>query len=116
MNWEFRSVTTTDSVALIKEYRQLAILAIDAWLNNFEPCAEVQPEGAFSEKPDGFFANGPWYRFRTTIYGPGGCLNPPEYDITVAQVFYPVFDKEVFEREMKKRLKAGRRRIFHAIE
>jgi hypothetical protein len=105
MNWEFHAVTEIDSVALLKKYRQLAMEGIKQWLETHVEPKEIQPETSYSEKPPGFFSKGPWYSFRTRVYGPGGCLDPAEYDVTVKQTFYPMFDQAIWNREMGKRIK-----------
>jgi len=109
MNWEFHAVTHTDSKELIETYRWLAIDAITEWIEDVElelvETKEPQPEGGFEEFPPGFFHVGPSYCFRFRVYGPGGCMNPPEYDVTVKQTFYPVFDKELYEETMKRRMR-----------
>ena len=127
MNWEFHAVTKTDSTELIAEYRQLAVEGIEFWLDHGFEWPEKQPEAGYSEKPKGFFSEGPWYNYRMTVWGegpvvmgsnvecwrsrprhryrPSGCLNPPEYDVIVNQTFYPVFDKAVWDEYVKKGLR-----------
>ncbi len=109
MNWTFHAVTNYEADELIHEYSQLAASGIAVWLDEFDKglveYQAKQPEAYYSEKPKDFFSPGPWYSYRTTVWGPGGCLNPPEYDVTVKQTFYPVFNKAVWDKEMKKRLR-----------
>jgi hypothetical protein len=107
MIWEFTAVQHTDSKALIAEFREIMICGLEQWIEDYElelvEMKEVQPEAGIEEFPRGFYHEGPSYSFRCRVYGPGGCLDPAEYDVKVEQVFYPKFDREVYEKQMKKR-------------
>jgi hypothetical protein len=104
MNWEFRAVHSTDSKALISEYRELAIAGLERWLATHVEPTEKQEEAGHSEFPTGFFrdeSKDPFayrFRFRVGYYSKDGFINmdPPEYDVAVQQTFYPNRSKTGF--------------------
>lgn len=97
MNWEFHAVHGIDAVAMIKEYSALAAEGIEVWLATHVEPKEKQEEAGYTEFASGFFrdeSKDPFayrFRFRCGYYGKSGyvSLDPPEYDVTVQQTFYP---------------------------
>jgi len=93
VNWEFHSVHKTDSKELVKEFSEYAAESVERWIYTLSLTAlkEKQPEADMAEFPPGFYHDGASYNYRFRVYGPGGCLSPAEYDVTVKQTFYLVY-------------------------
>ncbi len=82
---------------MIGEYAALAEEAIDQWLLTHVEPTEKQEEAWIEEFPSGFFRDESKhptayrFRFRCGYYEQGVWVSfdPPEYDVTVQQTFYP---------------------------
>lgn len=104
MNWTFRSIPmpAENLPGLIKQYSELAAEGIEKWLENFEPEADVQPEGFVAEYPDGFLREPGSVAYRFTFsagwynkkYGYMR-IGPIPYDITIERADSGLYASEV---------------------